>query len=609
MSLEDNFPLVGATPYPHQREVFALIEQARIDKPDAKFIILRMPTGSGKSAIAMTLAGQAGETHLLASHRFLQQQYLADFSHMNLRNLWGRGHYTCQASANLMEIDRDAGDFYSCTNCIAYLPGRKVDPELDGKKFIAKHCSEKTPGDAMLCPYQMAKAEAAEADIALSNFNSFHAHFNYSGLFTKRPLMVIDEAHLLPDRLVSILEVPVQYLRRGKHPRLYPLPKQGDPPTSVVAWLERKLLPLVAKELGYDRTDIPPMDEGNALRRKTLVQEVRKQLYAAIQAAPTMATLSASIPTSGSEEEKTIKAAKLFLSLLALAPSYRAYPESWAVEQERNPDRVLFQPVRPGRLAHNILFNAADEVVLMSATLNKGPFLNDLGIREEEVRLFVDVPSLFSMKCRPLIYRPVGKMNRSQRDVTLPKMAKVIETLMTTEHAKHKGILHTHTFRNSADLKELLPKHLADRIIWHERGGAPVDMLIDQFFRSENSWLASPSCSEGLDGRDNRVRAQVIMKAPYPNLGATRVQARKALSDGNAWYGTQATNALIQAYGRGCRHRRDYCVTYVLDASVDYLVHSVRRNLPSWFLTAWAQRHPAKWVRRKAGVWTPRVTS
>jgi Rad3-related DNA helicase len=44
--------------------------------------------------------------------------------------------------------------------------------------------------------------------------------------------------------------------------------------------------------------------------------------------------------------------------------------------------------------------------------------------------------------------------------------------------------------------------------------------------------------------------------------------------------------ALIQAYGRSCRHRGDQGVTYVLDAQFARFLQRYRVLLPEWLLEA-----------------------
>ena len=185
----------------------------------------------------------------------------------------------------------------------------------------------------------------------------------------------------------------------------------------------------------------------------------------------------------------------------------------------------------------------------MSATVDTGPFLRDLGIRGRDIACFLDVPSTFELENRPLIAEFCGSLSRKSLEKTLPKAAKIIEGILE-RHGRNKGIIHTHSFSNAAALKELMSPGAAARFIWHERDD-DLDHLLEKFFASQDSWLVSPSVTEGLNGIDDRVRVQVLLKTPYASLGDSKVNARRALRDGDTWYNLKAAQTLVQAYGRG----------------------------------------------------------
>ncbi len=52
------------------------------------------------------------------------------------------------------------------------------------------------------------------------------------------------------------------------------------------------------------------------------------------------------------------------------------------------------------------------------------------------------------------------------------------------------------------------------------------------------------------------------------------------------WYALETAKALVQAYGRSCRHAADHGVTYVLDAHFARFLQRYRPLLPAWFREA-----------------------
>jgi Rad3-related DNA helicase len=71
---------------------------------------------------------------------------------------------------------------------------------------------------------------------------------------------------------------------------------------------------------------------------------------------------------------------------------------------------------------------------------------------------------------------------------------------------------------------------------------------------------------------------------PYPDLGDPWTAARRQRDP--RWYAVEAVKALVQAYGRACRHADDRGVTYVLDGQLESFLSHNRVLLPEWFLEA-----------------------
>ena len=71
---------------------------------------------------------------------------------------------------------------------------------------------------------------------------------------------------------------------------------------------------------------------------------------------------------------------------------------------------------------------------------------------------------------------------------------------------------------------------------------------------------------------------------PYPDLGDPWTAARQARDP--RWYALETAKALVQAYGRSCRHAGDHGTTYVLDAQFQRFLTRYRPLLPPWFLDA-----------------------
>jgi ATP-dependent DNA helicase DinG len=574
----DFFPL-AAKPYPSQEKILEVLKEGLAS--NKKFLLLRAPTGLGKSAVALTAAlfyrSLNKTSHLLVSRRFLQQQYLDEFKRLGLANLWGKSHYPCPRA-------RELGDsLASAVDCLALKEPRPAT-------YIARHCA----GGA--CPYLSAKETAAESAITMNNYESFLAHSQYSGLLKARDLMIIDEAHALEDRLANFasLTIPLRGLLDAEAAAAMPKTSSG---AKYLAWLTTSLLRCTENNVkSWAKTaGLRPGDDVWKLAREA--EE----------------SVGADLDSGGAASAHTRlgRAAKLHKRVSRLARALSDAPRNWVVYHESRRGTAVthlkFSPVLLGDLANQYVFNFADKVLLMSATLDTGPFLTSLGISPDEVAAVIDVGSVFPIASRPLLATFCGNMSSKYRDTTLPKVAAEVEKLLSVDHATEKGCIHTHSFKNSSELHDRLPSSVRDRVIWH-RPGDDLDSLVQRFYASENLWLASPSCTEGLDGKGDRIRAQILIKAPYPSLGDARVAARLALKDGPIWYASKAVSSLVQAYGRGTRGKSDYCVTYVLDTGVSRLALQTRGITPRWFADAWRKSGAGSW-ENIGGRWIPKVTS
>ena len=205
MSLVNSFPS-GMTPRRLQVKALESIEEGL--KGPKKHIVLRAPTGSGKSAIAATVSrffNSQGGSYILCSRKYLQEQYLRDFSSL-MTNFWGKSNYTCPI------INR------SCSGC----PADQSKSSADYSMYLRTRCTDKKIGDK--CPYISAKDKALESNISLLNFEAFIANNLYGKEWPQRKVIIVDEAHNFCDRLAEQLAIP---LPKAGVPRARPHPNHS----------------------------------------------------------------------------------------------------------------------------------------------------------------------------------------------------------------------------------------------------------------------------------------------------------------------------------------------------------------------------------------------
>lgn len=192
--------------------------------------VLDAPTGAGKTLIGDLVRQTLGVRSLyLCSSISLQEQFAKDFPHAAI--LKGRSNYaTADAPSQFPELNagdcqKERADLPACFDC---------DPDLIDMEV--PHCKWCHPVTS--CPYESAKAKAIRSDLVCTNTSYFLHEANYVGNLTlARQLIIVDEADLLEDNLLSFVEVSISKRRSIELQIEAPLKK-----TVESAWVEWALM-------------------------------------------------------------------------------------------------------------------------------------------------------------------------------------------------------------------------------------------------------------------------------------------------------------------------------------------------------------------------------
>jgi Rad3-related DNA helicase len=251
----------------------------------------------------------------------------------------------------------------------------------------------------------------------------------------------------------------------------------------------------------------------------------------------------------------------------------------WLVETGGG--RLSFKPLNPARYLRHTVWDRGAQFALLSATiLDKSAFCRGVGLDPAKVAM-VDVPHTFPLENRPLYDVTQGRMTYEHREDTLPKVARLLVRLMA-RHPTEKGIIHAHSYGIAEGLAERLAEMgVGARVRSHDSDDR--DEALAAWLASDRpDVLLAVTMEEALDLHGDLARWQVLCKAPYPNTSDARV-ARRLQDDQWAWYYRTALTTVIQACGRVVRSAEDYGVTYLADASLLDLFDRARGDLPPWF--------------------------
>ena len=512
-------------------------ERALADIRDAfaagnEVVLVRAPTGSGKSLLARAIMG-AAETAGEAAPSEATGAY-----------------YTTPQVSQIDDVEAD-----DLLDDLAVIRGKSnYDCVLPGEHDTPVNrapCARQQGFDCSIrhrCPYFSDRAIASGNRFAAMTLAYFMRTAG-SEVFRKRDAVVIDEAHGLAEWAEMYATIEIS-------------------PERVPVW-DDVGVPDVAADAG---------PEEDALDRTARFVEALRDV--AIRAKDELVGRE----LDREEVARRDRLQELISELGWFLEDYRdpQSPTSWVVDQPGGEGAAIeVKPLDPARYLRHTVWDRGNRFALLSATiLSKEAFCRGVGLDPADVAL-VDVEHTFPLANRPLYDVTQGSMTYEHRDETVPKIARLIVRLMA-EHPDEKGLIHAHSYDIAERLTERLGEFgVAARVRRHDKRNRDDEL---------EAWKASPDpevfvsvkMEEALDLKGDLCRWQVVCKAPYRNTNDSRVARR--LEDGQwAWYHRTALRTVMQACGRVVRAPDDHGATYLADDSLLDLFERAAADTPSWF--------------------------
>ncbi len=273
------------------------------------------------------------------------------------------------------------------------------------------------------------------------------------------------------------------------------------------------------------------------------------------------------------DDEKEYEKLELIVKKLSNIEDHRDY-EHWFFRNDREKQTMLIRPLwLTKELAEEIFYKFGKKFLFMSGTLPVSAVITKLLGVETDFDYF-DVKSDFPIDSRKIYI--VGKIDMSHKnmndnlEILIDEIRKIIQE---ESHRAIRGLILVSSYR----LLGLL-KNVSERI---------VDDF-ETFKRSKNGILISAADWRGLDLKDDLCRFIIIPKIPFANLGdkmiATKMHSQGGW--GQMWYTSEAITRMVQGYGRGMRHKGDFCETYIIDKAISTLIQKQIKLIPNYFLEA-----------------------
>lgn len=552
------------TPRSQQKQV---LDEVHANWDRFQYFAMSLPTGVGKTYIATSIADSVDSAYILTSTLQLQTQYEKSWD--ELVNLKGRGNYTCNLNSNFTV------DAAPCS----------------ANSDLFKECRK-----GSVCSYYNQKDAALASKAMITNpvYMLYSTHCGFASekeesAWTKRSVLIIDEAHNLENHLVQFAESDID-------PQKYyddfgvdtgGIYFTGNPSDDYMKVVQIKdVLMAKAAELTLKlATEFPSASMvGIDLRAwakgfNDKIGEKVKKLNAKMYAL-----------------DKAIQPLKIFFNTHSTPDELT---ERWIISKYSDKNVLKLAPVYGDFLFHEYLGKLADKFVFLSATLGtKKEFCKELGLKEAQC-FFVETDSPFPPEKSPVIAMPSIKLSKDVYEKNVQKVGGFIDTILEM-HPGQRGIVHSTTYDLAKNIYQRVNKESRKRLLTRDmdildnvdqgKNRYPKKYKNDELLSLHEtegagygSVLLSPSMMEGVDLHDDLSQFQVIIKLPWANLGDIRVKVKSGLD--SDWYSNKMWLAVLQASGRSTRHEEDSSVTYILDEKFTYFYDMWKHKLPGWFKT------------------------
>ena len=545
MSVLDSFPS-RYIPRKKQKEVMCRVDAAL--KSGFQNILLCVPTGVGKSHIAVAAAKHLGSSFVITAQKILQDQYARDFGF--IVPMKGKPNFPCLAmydpeSQSYGSAKRDPALSCSLGACsweVSDADGNKRTEYCKHKPSMSKFKvlnrgteNETVDAPSGKCHYYTQKFGALLATHAVFNYASYFQTRLYPGgaeACLDRDCLIADEAHEIEDQ--------------------------------IIGYIGFDILPSYMRDAGLEFSGFKTDTIEGALEILEALRDAHRKMIREMEAGRS---------DSPAAQRLRRREEKIYMIMSEI----RRSKINFVVQENRNPAgdifRVSIKPVAIGTYTKQ--FFDRPRQIFMSATINKGRFCRTMGIPQSKCAFIEVERSPFTVRSRKITFHNVKRLNRHSTAKDYGEVYGKAASLIK-RYANKKGLVLTVTRRQCQEMLDAVGPRAT---MAHEgvEGGREAILAAHAKSRKPNV-LVSPSFWYGVDLKDALSRFQIIIKTPFPSLADKRTNV-KANMDWD-WYHYATVVKLLQGFGRSVRGDGDYCDTHVLDSNALDLLEKNKDMVP-----------------------------
>jgi len=458
---------------------------------------------------------------------------------------------------------------------------QKMSEVVDKLREETKHVSElvRLCESFDVCPHKSALVAGKKSDIIVCDYNYIFSDikeriFDLLDMELEDAILIVDEAHNLPDRIRSNLEesLTVEIL---------------DEASSLLRGYSSSLSSFI-RRLSSELNSIDA--EEKRIKKEFLDEKVKNALKGGLSQFDSIDDLLADLKIVATDLVEEDPSATAPMRVYSFLDTWKEKGEEIFRSIEKSPLRINVKLMDPSKFSGDV-FKKVVGAVLMSGTLHPGNMYADiLGIEEAKTEKYSS---------------PFPKENR-----------KIVSLDTLTTAYKERGLNMYQAYANSiADLANNTPGnvavffpsydllnriydrlnmvHLEKNIIIEEREHTKSEKkeLVGRLRKSDDNTLLGVqggSLSEGVDYRDNILSSVMVVGIPFPPP-SLEVEALEEYY--TAKFGEEkgykysriypAMNRVLQAAGRPIRSKTDRALIILADKRFNYKRY--KKNLPNDF--------------------------
>lgn len=534
--------LIKFTPREEQQKVSDFIFKVKSEKPDNKFFLLNLPTGIGKSHLAIMIANEyiskidkSAKVDIITASKILQDQYSDTYE--SISNLKGKENYKCAQ--------------YSCS----------CAQGMEFNRLNKSSCD--------FCPYESARQYYISGQVSLTNFYLYliYAIYNPKLLQSRASkVLIVDESHDFDDVMSDFISIKIteSVIKKLKFTNEYDIITKLSKVKNIESYIEflKYLLSEVIETIDSIETSMGIDRNAISDKRDLRISNLTGRSNDDMKLMQVVADLR-----------------QYQLKIEVFLKEYQNDPKNWVLEttynEKSNQQELSLEPIWAHDYLNKYVWCNYDMIILMSGTiLNKKIFTDLNGINVEKA-VYYSIPSPFPIKNRPIYYIPIGKMSFLKKEETFKKYVPFIHKLLN-KYKDKKGIIHTNSFELSSWIEDSIKN---DRLIFH--GSENKNEALQNHFESESDTvIVSPSVGTGVSFDHEKSRFQIIAKIPYPSLASQKNKLRQ--KNNPDWYAWKTVCGLLQMTGRSIRSKTDHADTIIIDESFSDVLKYSSHYIPDW---------------------------